>query len=482
MSWCGCYSGPGGAPQGGTGGEVGSSSSAHSTAGESNHGGSRGDDGAATDGGTSSGASELDSSGGSPEVDPWTAACPWIANKTYTYADGPVFEPDQIVEIELEMAESDYDFQLENPDLEEYRPATVIICGERVEGAAMRFKKSTLSSSDLEEGYAKNPILIDFSEFTPGQRLRGLRHLDLEYGGSSAFSGDFFLVAERLNWELLNQFGRPTSRVNYVKLSVNGDRVGLFLNVERIDKSYLTRNFGENDGNLYKHAYCGGFEYEGPNASDYGPLCYEKKTNEMEADYSDVINLADVLTNTPDSEYPTAVPAVLNVEDMMPLAAALQAIAYLDTFVSSRSNYFTYFPPGSGRAEIIPWDLDGGFFQDQQPCGTVDSVNVSVFVNSPCEKYGYAFLINDRLLEHEAWRDTYLETVRDFVVGPFDPGKYAARVEELRAVLAPALAEDPNRDSNDADWEADLDVLVTRQAQRAEAVRAELMDEGIDVP
>ena len=64
-----------------------------------------------------------------------------------------------------------------------------------------------------------------------GQRLRGLRKLNLEYGN------DGLIVGQRLNFEMLAAHGVTISRVNYADVYMNGDYLGVFINIERIDRS-----------------------------------------------------------------------------------------------------------------------------------------------------------------------------------------------------------------------------------------------------
>ncbi len=420
---------------------------------------------------TAGGGSGGDSSTG--EVDPGAEACPWILDHDYQHASEAFFEPTQVIRIDLEMSDEDWQFQLDNPDLEEYRPAAVTFCGQRLEGAGMRFKKSTHPNADLIEGYPKNPMVIDVNRFVSGQELRGLSKINLEYGG------DMQMVAERMNWDLLAAFGVRASRTNYVELYLNGTYIGVFTNIERVDRDFAAYHFGDNDGQLYKHAYCGTFQWQGPDvdADTDDPRCYAPVPEDSPTDYADLIHVIDVVSNTPDDEFEVDLPTVWNVDAWLPMTAALQVMAIGDTPNANANNFYTYHPATPGPAEVALWDLDGGYWRDGKPCeGGANSLDWGLFRIAACYDTLPLF---DRVMEVDAWRDRYLEHARAYVDGPFDPPAFAARVDEFVEQLSGPLGADPNRSGDDAEWAADVAHVKDRQQQRADGVRAQLDELGV---
>ena len=404
------------------------------------------------------------------EIDPAVEFCPYIGEHDYVHPSDAFFEPNEVIRIDVTMAPDDWQYQLDNPDLEEYRPASVTFCGQQIDGAGMRFKRSTHPNSDLEEGYAKNPIVLDLNQFTPGQKLRSLRKINLEYGS------DQLLVAQRLNWEMLADFDQDVARVNYARVYINGDYIGVFINIERVDRSYAQYHWGENDGQLYKHAYCGTFRYNGDSASGYtgDSRCYDPKPNDSVTDYADIIGVIDLLNNTPEAQLETALPTVWDVDAWIPTMAALQVIPYADSPNANGNNFYTYYPPNGGVTRVALWDMDAGYWTDGAPCESgASTVQWDLFGIAQCFRQDGLPLF-DRVLAVPAWRQRYVDASRAFVQGPFAPAAVAARVEMLAEQLRLPLMEDPNRRGTDAQWQSALDDLVVRHAARVANVQAQL--------
>ncbi len=422
---------------------------------------------------TDDGGLLIDASGPSADADPAVAFCSFIEGKGYAHSSGALFEHSEVVRFDVEMTASDWQYQLDNPDLEEYRPASITFCGETVTNIGMRFKRSTHPNSDLEEGYAKNPIVFDINEFVPGQRLRGVRKLNLEYGDDQA------LLAQRLNFEMLADFGLDVPRVNHAEVYMNGEYIGVFNHIERIDRSYAKYHWGENDGQLYKHAYCGTFRDRGSNASDYtgDPRCYAPKPSDSVTDYSDIIHVIDVLNNTPEADFANAFAQVWDVDEWIPSTAALQVLAYGDSPNANGNNFYTYYPTDGGKTRFALWDLDAGYFRNGAPCNSgANSITYDLFQHANCFD---SLPLFDRVIAVPVWRELFLERAQAFLQGPFSSTTFAARVDALASGLDNALTRDPNRRGDAADWPDVIEDLKTRQTQRAQNVAEQLEAHGL---
>jgi spore coat protein CotH len=125
-----------------------------------------------------------------------------------------------------------------------YVPATFRWNEQTLENVGIRYKGNSSSSPEWSH---KRGFLVDFGEFEKGQRFLGLRHVALDNGlqfGS--------LFSERLITDILRGVGVKASRCNYARVELNGKPIGVYVNVERIDKPFLARHFESADGELFK--------------------------------------------------------------------------------------------------------------------------------------------------------------------------------------------------------------------------------------
>ncbi|HAA00679.1 MAG TPA: spore coat protein CotH, partial [Flavobacteriales bacterium] len=93
----------------------------------------------------------------------------------------------------------------------------------------------------------KKPIQLDFNEFVSGQKLDGLKKLNL----NNSFL-DPTQIREKLFLDVLNNMGLPSPRSTYVRVYFNGTYIGLYKGIETVNKEFLDRRFGNSNGNLYR--------------------------------------------------------------------------------------------------------------------------------------------------------------------------------------------------------------------------------------
>jgi spore coat protein CotH len=123
-------------------------------------------------------------------------------------------------------------------------PGTFRWKDQKFEEVGVRYKGNSSSAPDSPH---KRSFLIAFSEYRSGQRFMGLRHVALDNGiqfGS--------LFSERLITDVLRGLDVKASRCNFARVFLNQTNAGIYVNVERIDKSFLQRHFKADKGPLFK--------------------------------------------------------------------------------------------------------------------------------------------------------------------------------------------------------------------------------------
>ncbi len=174
--------------------------------------------------------------------------------------------------------------------------------------------------------------------------------------------------SQAVGWDMMRRVGMPYSETKLVNLKLNDSFWGVRIQVESVDQDYLRRVFPEDSsGNLYRgeghqdrtgKPYGADFLYRGEDPDAYAP--YQKQTNEVENDFTDVIHLCDVFTNTPDDQFEQAIGELLNVEEWITYFAVNSCLNNREgaIYLDAGDDYFIYHYPYDGKWYLIPWDLD----------------------------------------------------------------------------------------------------------------------------
>lgn len=157
------------------------------------------------------------------------------------------FLPDRVVTVRIVMAEKDWQWILANARTEQYVRADFWFDGYKYPNVAVRPKGNSSLMSVADSGSPRLSLKVDFNFFNSAQTFRGIKKLCLNNG----FADPTF-IREMLGYELFKEMGLPTPRAAFVDLYVNHTHLGVYTQVEAVDKTFLNRNFANPDGNLYK--------------------------------------------------------------------------------------------------------------------------------------------------------------------------------------------------------------------------------------
>ncbi len=313
-----------------------------------------------------------------------------------------------------------------------YVPATFRWRDVELTNVGVRFKGNSSSSPDA---WWKRSLLIKFGEFVDGQRFLGLRRVALD---NAVQTGSVF--SERLLLDVLRVEGVKCSRANYAAVTINGVFDGLFVNVERIDKSFLERVFGNRDGVLYKNHLGGaGSDLSAlPRAQDYAGS-FEPKTHTDEADFSEIMALAVLLRDTPDAALVAALEARFELDPFLRLMAIMVFGGAFDQYTGmGPHNYYLYGDPATGLMSYLVWDLDVGFADNAfGRVPVIDGWNASwPLMQRPRP-------LIERILSNDALRTRYLVHADRILETYFRPEQMGAALDALYAQAQPILDEDP---------------------------------------
>ncbi len=295
---------------------------------------------------------------------------------------------------------------------------------------------------------AKKSFKVSFSKFVSGRRFYGLKKFNL-----NGEHNDPSIIRSKLCWNLFNEFGVPASRANHIRLYINDEYRGLYINVEHIDSTFIQSRFGNPpgaEGNLFKCLYQGApadLTYRADGRYDLigGGTTYELKTNEDNPDYADLAHFVDVLNNTQDDDFTSAIERVFNVEGFLKWMTVSTNCGSWDDYLWLANNYYLYHNQETDKFEFIPYDYDNTLGISWGPRDWATR-NVYEFRN-----HSEPRPLGERILAHQVYVDKYSYFLDSFLTNHFSLELIEPEIDRLKAMIQTAAEEDLYR-TYDYSW------------------------------
>ncbi len=218
----------------------------------------------------------------------------------------------------------------------------------------------------------KPSLRIDFNHYVDGQDLSGLKAIVI----NNSWHDPSFL-RDDLSMLLFRTIGIPAPRQAHARLYVGPNReyAGVYVISEEVSKTFLTANFGEDNGYLYEfHHQDGetyGFQDPGPDLAWYIPR-FGPKTHDTEsvaALYMPIRNLVQAVNDAPQSDLQARLSDYLDVNTFITELAVQNFLAQTDGLVGGvgMNNFYLYRFANKRVSMLIPWDQDNSFSMMDMP-------------------------------------------------------------------------------------------------------------------
>ena len=292
-----------------------------------------------------------------------------------------LFDTSSVLEVNIRMDEADWNDMLTNATAEEYYQCDVEIGGTTFYRVAIRPKGNTsLTSIANDPTTDRYSFKLEFDHYVDGQTCFGLDKLILNNNYADATN-----MKEALIYDMYQYLGADASLYNYAKLSVNGEYWGVYLALEAVEDSFLLRNYGVQDGELYKpdSMNIGG-------GKDFGDF------NADDIDFGD-----------------------LDLDNLLRYMAVHIFSVNEDSLSGSMAhNYYLY--EAGGKLNLIPWDYNlalGGMGRSNDATSVVNDSIDNAFS-------GTTFF--DTLMENETYHSQYYAYLQQLVSEYIDGGGFDA--------------------------------------------------------
>jgi len=255
-------------------------------------------------------------------------------------------------------------------------PTDVYYNGTQWYRVGIRFKGNSSLQTSWEQGILKLSFKMDFDEFEDdypqidNQRFYGFKKFSLKNNFD-----DQSLLREKVAADVFKSSGIAVSNTAFYTVYIdhgNGpEYFGLYTLVEEIGDTVIETQFINDDGNLYKPEDGGANFVEG----SFSEENFEKKTNEDDEDWSDIIALFDALHDDTRISAPATwrenLEAVFDVDGFLKYLAVNGIIQNWDTYGLMTHNYYLYNNPETSKITWIPWDNNEAL-QDGKMGGALD--------------------------------------------------------------------------------------------------------------
>lgn len=285
---------------------------------------------------------------------------------------------------------------------------------------------------------AKKSFKVSFNTFVQGREYFGLDKMNL-----NGEHNDPSIMRSKLSWDIFKAYDVPAPRANHIKLFINEDYYGLYINVEHIDNEFVQDRFGGEEGNLYKSLYPADLSYISENPDDYkwspewaDRRVYDLKTNTEEDDYSDLAYLISFLEHSDETEFKNQIEDYINVDGVLRWMAIDILTGNWDNYWYNQNNYYLYFNTNDQRFEFIPYDYDNTFGIDWvgQDWGTRDINN-----------WGQSKPLTNRILEVEEYRNRLHFYINKIIDEYFNEEFLFPEIDRLKALTESAAEADTFR-------------------------------------
>jgi spore coat protein CotH len=334
-----------------------------------------------------------------------------------------LFAPEQLIQIEIVLPDHDWrELCRQTRDIRTaftnsdspftYFRGDVTIDGVKVRSVGIR-KKGFIGSLD-----DRCPSLkVKLDEYVDHKPIKGLDVLTLNNNKQ-----DPSLVSQFLTYRLFNAAGVHAPRSNFARVTVNGEYLGIYSNVETIGKQFLKQRFGNSSGNLYEGTL-----------TDFYPATVgklEAKGNDKQADRGKLMRLAKLLA-AKDELVLDEIERLVDVDYFIKFWAVESLIGFWDGYSNNQNNYWVYEHRGNGKFYFMPWGADGAFLGMGGPFG---------FVSGGTAVYAEAMLAN-RLYHTRGVPDRYRQTMLRLLDTVWRENELLATIDRIEALVKGHLHE-----------------------------------------
>lgn len=385
------------------------------------------------------------------------------------------YAPDVVQQVELKVAPRDLQRMRDALPERIYVPGEFRWRDQVLGNVAVRYKGNSSSHPDQRH---KRSFLVKFSEYDEETRFLGMERVSFDNGVQ--FGG---LISEPVITDLLREMKVVTHRANYAKLFLNGEYHGVYVNVERIDQTFLDRHWGKPSKRALYKVHLGGpganLQYLGEGADRY--RAFEAKNKQARKHADELVGLLAAINRTPPEQLAAELERRLELDAFLKVTAVMLYSGAFDQLTGwNHHNYYLVHDRQQQRWTYLPWDLDVGF-----SAVAFERIQVLRDWNAawPIPNGSPPNPLLQRIIDTPQLLERYRLTADQILEEHFAPEELTTTVDRNYALIKDALAEDPFHplrvtNPRDRDYDDIVDSMKDFIRQRYALARQQLDNPG----
>ena len=269
------------------------------------------------------------------------------------FPDAPLYDPTVLRTLFIQFPVDDWEKELsEFHGTDVDVPAKVMLDGKEYSNVGIRFRG--MSSYMMVSEGRKRSLNLSIDLADSKQRIYGVKNLNL----LNSHEDDSMMST--IVYSMIARQYIPAPKANFVKVVINGEFWGVYVNVEQFDKEFVKENFGSKKGTRWKvrgnPGADGGLRYVGDDLQAYRQR-FQIKSSDDDKAWKDLVHLCKVIDQTPADKLEDALTPILDVDGVLRFLALDVALVNNDGYWVRSSDYSIY-QDEKKVFHLIPHDMN----------------------------------------------------------------------------------------------------------------------------
>jgi len=364
-----------------------------------------------------------------------------------------IFDPDRLLTFNLELTEADWQVVVNDVTLDIEKPAWFWADDEVDQKiyVSVRRKSGDPIPSALGGSSVKISLKIDINEYFcddpmdpdyPGHpnavdEWHGMKKFSLENGDDNNVLTEGLSANMHTLASCAEGYGHDAWRTNWVKLYVNGEYRGVYVNAEHLDKTFLIHRDVYVWHETWLYQYRGEYDFtleigddlnpRSPAVNDLNflPFAYAKSNSPLHPD-------GGLVAAPVGAALEGILNEKINMQSMLSMAAVNAFVANPDSLFShQRNSHFLDFnplnPSETRKRYYYPWDIDAA----------MQRTDFDIYGDDKVTEY------QTMIFGNAVFRAQYDQIMTDLINSVFTEANISALIDRIEPAISQALADDP---------------------------------------